>query len=109
MNTQTLSLSTPLKTHDGELSVLTLREPNAGAFIDYGEPFKVHARKDDDGEPNGVDIEYNNKVMAKWLLSMIVEKLDEIVLKGLSARDYYQLRGKATDIVLLGVGDSNPT
>ncbi|MGY4570792.1 phage tail assembly protein [Bradyrhizobium sp. USDA 3256] len=109
MTTQTFTLSKPLTTHDGKLTSLTLQEPTAGAFVDFGEPFKVHTRKDANGEPDGVDIEYNNKIMSKWLVEMIAEKVDEISLKGLSARDYYQLRGLATDIVLLGAGDRNPT
>ena len=35
-HTETFKLSRPLKTHSGEITALTLREPTAGAFIDYG-------------------------------------------------------------------------
>ncbi|WP_338687765.1 hypothetical protein V5279_22580 [Bradyrhizobium sp. 26S5] len=109
MTTQTFPLSKPVTTHSGKLTSLTLQEPTAGAFVDHGEPFKIHVRKSASGEPDGLDFDYDNKVMTKWLVEMIVEKVDDIILKSLSARDYRQLRSLATDIVLLGVQDRNPT
>lgn len=108
--TETFSLSRPLKTHDGEVSILTLHEPTAGAFIDYGEPFKLKPIKTEDGEPDGVEFVYdNNKAFVRFLVDMIGEKVDEIILKGLSSSDFQRLRGVATNIILLGVQDQRPT
>ncbi|MGY3589017.1 hypothetical protein ACVIGB_002028 [Bradyrhizobium sp. USDA 4341] len=109
MTAQTFPLSKPLTTHDGKLTSLTLREPTAGAFIDNGEPFKANVRRDANGQPEGLDFDYDNKVMIKWLVDMTVEKVDDIVLKSLSARDYRKFRDLATDIILLGVQDRDPT
>lgn len=111
MNTETFSLSRPLKTHNGEINTLTLQEPTAGAFIDYGEPFKLVPRKSADGEPEGVSFVYdNNKALLRFLVDMIQEKgIDEIVLKGMTASDFQRLRGLATNVILLGVQDERPT
>ncbi|MDR6304671.1 hypothetical protein GGQ85_002383 [Nitrobacter vulgaris] len=109
--TETFTLSRPLKTHSGELLTLTLQEPTAGAFIDYGEPFTLKPRKGENGEPDGVTFVYdNNKVFMRFLLDMIVEKgVDDLILKGLSAKDFQQLRMAATNIIMIGVQDKNPT
>jgi hypothetical protein len=111
MATETFTLSRPLKTHSGEIAALTLQEPTAGAFIDYGEPFTLKPRKGEDGESDGVTFVYdNNKAFIRFLVDMIAEKgIDEIVLKGISASDFHQLRGLATNIILLGVQDQRPT
>lgn len=111
MTTETFSLSRPLKTHGGDLTALTLQEPTAGAFVDYGEPFTLKPRKGEDGEQDGVTFVYdNNKAFMRFLVDMIAEKgIDEIVLKGMSASDFQRLRGLATNIILLGVQDQRPT
>lgn len=111
MTTEIFNLSRPLKTHSGEITALTIQEPTAGAFVDYGEPFTLKPRKGDDGEPDGVMFVYdNNKAFMRFLVDMIAEKgIDEIVLKGLSASDFQRLRGVATNIILLGVQDQRPT
>lgn len=111
MATETFTLSRPLKTHSGELLALTLQEPTCRAFVEYGEPFKVVPIKGEDGSAEGVSFVYdNNKALMRWLSDMVVEKgVDEIVLKGMTASDFYQLRGMATNIILLGVSDKNFT
>lgn len=111
MTTETFNLSRSLKTHSGELTALTLQEPTAGAFVDYGEPFTLKPRKGEDGEQDGVTFVYdNNKAFMRFLVDMIAEKgIDEIVLKGMSASDFQRLRGLATNIILLGVQDQRPT
>jgi hypothetical protein len=106
--TETFTLSRPLATHNGEVTSFTLREPTAGAFIDYGEPFKIRRRKGEDGEDSS-EFEYDSKVFARFLTDMIAEKgIDDLILKGLNARDFYQLRVVATNIILLGVQDERP-
>lgn len=111
MAAETFNLSRPLKTHSGELTALTLQEPTAGAFVDYGEPFTLKPRNREDGEQDGVTFVYdNNKAFMRFLVDMIAEKgIDEIVLKGMSASDFQRLRGLATNIILLGVQDQRPT
>lgn len=111
MTTETFNLSRPLKTHSGELATLTLQEPTAGAFVDYGEPFTLKPRKGVDGEPDGVSFVYdNNKAFMSFLVDMIAEKgLDGLILKGMSTSDFLRLRGLATNIILLGVQDQRPT
>lgn len=111
MTTESFNLSRPLKTHSGELTALTLQEPTAGAFVDYGEPFTLKPRKGEDGEQDGITFVYdNNKAFMRFLVDMIAEKgVDEIVLKGMSASDFQRLRGLATNIILLGVQDQRPT
>ncbi|KYK44305.1 hypothetical protein A1D31_36780 [Bradyrhizobium liaoningense] len=111
MTTQTFTLSRPLKTHNGEVLTLTLQEPTAGAFIDYGEPFTLKPRKNDDGEPDGATFVYdNNKAFVRFLVDMIAEKgVDDLILKSISASDFQRLRAIATNIILLGVQDERPT
>lgn len=111
MTTETFKLSRPLKTHNGEVLELTLQEPTAGAFVDYGEPFTLKPRKGEDGQPDGVTFVYdNNKAFMRFLVDMIVEKgIDDLVLKSISARDFHHLRSLATNIILVGVPDKNFT
>jgi hypothetical protein len=108
--TETFALSRPLKTHAGELTALTLQEPTARAFIEYGEPFSMKPRRDESGEVDGVSFVYdNNKAFVRFLADMIVEKVDDLILASLSASDFQRLRGLATNIILAGVPDKNFT
>jgi hypothetical protein len=111
MATETFALSRPTKTHNGELEKLTLREPTAGAFIEYGEPFTLKARKGQDGEPDSFEFVFdNNKALLRFLADMIVEKgVDDILLKSISASDFRLLRIIAANIILVGVQDKNFT
>src|SRR5437879_3600556 len=109
-DTETFKLSRPIKTHNGETDTLTLREPTAGAFVDNGEPFKVVTKTNAEGEPSGIDIVYdNNRALLRFIVDMVVEKVDEIILKSLSAADFMRLRGLATNIILVGIGPKDPT
>jgi hypothetical protein len=110
MTTETFTLSRPLKTHNGELTALTLQEPTARAFIDYGDPFTLKRIKNEAGEPDVVFVYDNNKAFMGFLVDMVVEKgVDDLNLNGLTARDFHQLRSLATNIILLGVQDKNFT
>lgn len=111
MTTELFTLSRPLKTHNGDLQTLTLQEPTAGAFVDYGEPFTLKPYKGEDGEPDGVTFVYdNNKAFMRFLVDMIAEKgIDDLILKSISASDFQRLRGTATNIILAGIGDRDPT
>ncbi len=107
-HTETFTLSRPLKTHSGELSSLTLQEPTAGAFIDYGEPFSLKPRFNADGEPDGVTFVFdNNKVFARWLADMVAESVDDLILKSLTASDFHLLRLRAANIIMAGMPEQN--
>ena len=110
MTTETFTLSRAIKTHNGELGKLTLREPTAGAFVEYGEPFSLKVRKGDDGETDGFEFVFdNNKALIRFLTDMIVEKVDDLILRGISASDFRLLRIRAANIILAGVQDKNFT
>jgi hypothetical protein len=110
MATETFKLSRPIKTHSGDLTELTLQEPSARSFVNYGEPFTLKPVKADDGEPAGVQFVYdNNKAFMGFLTDMVVEKVDDLLLQSISASDFHRLRSVATNIILLGVQDKNFT
>jgi|GEM_PF-1747572 len=112
MTTQTFKLSRPLTTHQGEVLSLTLQQPTAGAFVDYGEPFGTAQHWNKNGDPDGVTFVWNNnKNFMNFLVDMIAEKgIDDLILKGLSASDFYVLRDRAARIILGGIGDDkDPT
>jgi hypothetical protein len=106
-NTQSFTLSAPLKTHSGEVIELKLKEPHAGALVKYNDPFKVKPIKSDDGETQGFEFEFNNKPMMQFLSEMT--GVDEILLSNLSASDFMRVRVVAANIVLMGISDKNPS
>jgi hypothetical protein len=109
MTTETFKLSQPLKTHDGELTALTLQAPTARAFVHYGEPFTLKVAKNEDGEPNVTFVYDNNKVFMQFLTDMVVEKVDDLILESLNASDFIRLRNAAAHIILMGQADANFT
>jgi hypothetical protein len=104
-DTETVKLSRPLKTHGGDVSEITLKEPTARSFFSHGEPFKVRVLSDDKGESH-VDFDFFNNVFAKFLVDMT--GLDDIVLSSLRAVDYVSLRTRAAHMII-GVAGANPT
>lgn len=101
--TETVTLSKPLKTHSGEVTAITLKEPTARSY-DHGEPFKVRPISDDSG--GGFDFDFNNVVFKKFLSDMT--GYDDLVLSGLRASDYLALRWRAAQMII-GVAGANPT
>lgn len=103
--TETITLSKPLKTHDGEVTSLKLKEPEARSFFDHGEPFKVRVIND---ETNGdrIDFEFNNSVFKKFLTDMT--GVDDILLGKLRAADFMALRTRAAHMII-GVTGTNPS
>lgn len=104
-DTQIVKLSRPIKTHSGEVSEITLKEPTARSFFTHGEPFKVKVLTDDKGE-SLIDFEFFNSIIVKFLADM--SGLDDIVLSGLRAVDYVSLRARAAHMII-GVAGTNPT
>jgi Phage tail assembly chaperone proteins, E, or 41 or 14 len=106
-NTETFTLSAPLKTHSGEITELKLKEPRAGALVKYNDPFKVKPIKGEDGETSGFEFEFSNKPMMQFLAEMT--GIDEIILSKLSVSDFMRVRVVAANIVLMGINDKNPS
>ena len=96
-----VTLESPIMTHDGEKSTIVLKEPKAKLFFDHGEPFKSRVTTNEKGETN-IDFDFNNPIMGKFLASM--SGIDDIVLSGLSASDYLALRVKATYFIMGMIG-----
>ena len=104
-NTETVTLSKPLKTHDGEVTSLKLKEPEARSFFIHGEPFKVRVISD---AVNGdrIDFDFNNAVFKNFLTDMT--GVDDILLGKLRASDFMTLRSRAAQMII-GVAGTNPT
>ena len=96
-----VSLDSPINTHDGEKSVIILKEPKAKLFFDHGEPFKSKVTTNEKGETN-IEFDFNNQIMGKFLSSM--SGIDDIVLSSLTASDYLALRVKATYFIMGMIG-----
>ena len=106
-HTETFTLSRPLKTHSGDISALTLKEPTAGAIIDYGDPFTLKPRYNAAGEQDGFTYEFHNKILVQFLVDMIAESVDDLLLKGISTSDFLQLRARAAHLIMAGEPDRN--
>ena len=103
-NTETVTLSKPLKTHGGEVTSLTLKEPQARSFFEHGEPFKVRVISDESGDR--IDFDFNNAVCKKFLSDMT--GVDDIILGTLRASDFMTLRSRAAQMII-GVAGTNPS
>lgn len=101
--TVTVTLKSPLLTHSGEATTITLKEPKARSFFEHGEPFKM--RVINEGQSDRVEFDYNHKVLGKFLQDM--SGLDDMILGKVSASDYL-LRNAATNLII-GVAGSDPT
>jgi hypothetical protein len=102
--TETVTLSQPLKTHGGEVTTITLKEPTAKSFFDHGEPLKTRVVSDDAGDR--FEFDFFNSVLKKFLTDMT--GLDDLVLSGLAAADYLNLRWRA-GLMITGMAGKNPT
>ncbi|MBO0123959.1 phage tail assembly protein, partial [Streptococcus pneumoniae] len=91
-----VTLSKPLKTHGGEVTTITLKEPTARSFFDHGEPFKVRVISDDSGDR--IDFDFNNAVCKKFLADM--SGIDDLLLATLRASDFIALRSRAAQMIM---------
>ena len=103
-NTTVVKLTTPINTHNGEVSEITLKEPRARSFFTHGEGFKM--RVVSEGDKDRIEIDYNHSVFAKFLSDM--SGIDEGLLGNITASDYFTLRNAATNLII-GVAGSSPT
>jgi|APCry1669193181_1035450.scaffolds.fasta_scaffold247236_2 hypothetical protein len=110
MKTETFKLSTPLKTHSGEISEIVLKEPTAKAFLEHGEPFTMKPQYNGEGAHEGSLFVFdNNKAMMGFLSEMTVPRIDDIILSGMSASDFRIIRYVAANIIFGGVQSKDPT
>lgn len=110
-NFETFKLSRPLKTHNGDVTELTLIEPEGGVYLQYGDPYTVQKQYDADGKMIDVIIQYskdNNRAMMGFLVNMVQPRMDDVVLSRICASDYRRLREAATNILFLGVQSLDP-
>ena len=99
-NETTVKLVKSITTHKGELSEIVLREPTAGAFVKFGQPFKVRVKGDD------FELDFEDKATMGFLAEC--SGIDEILLRDLSARDYMKCRTALAHLVL-GIAGESPT
>lgn len=103
---ETVTLSQPLKTHSGEVTELKLKAPLAGQFLNHGEPFKTRVVVNEKGEKD-FEFDYNYKALFAFLSDMTEPRVDDLILKGLPVGDFYELRAKATRLII-GLAGTNP-
>ena len=49
----------------------------------------------------------NNKALARWLVDMIAESVDDLILKGMTASDFQLLRLRAANVIMAGMPEQN--
>jgi hypothetical protein len=101
--THTFRLSEPLKTHDGEVMELKLKEPKARLIVKYDDPFSLRPMKDRD------DLEYVWNQKAVMAFASDMSGVDELILSDLPVGDYMRLRQEIANIILGLVPDKNPS
>jgi hypothetical protein len=89
----TLKLSVPLRTHQGMVHELKLREPIAADYFEVGRvPFDV--RGDDDNRRITIDF----KLMKEWAARLTGH--DEIILGQLSAKDWLGIAARINSLLM---------
>jgi hypothetical protein len=101
--TETFKLSSPLKTHDGEVTELKLKTPRAGLLTKYDDPFKIQPLKDGDG----YEYVFNNKSMMQFASEMT--GIDDLILEDMSVSDFWKLRSEIARVIVNTVPDQNPS
>ena len=102
--THTFKLSGPLKTHDGEVTELKLKEPKARLAVKFADPFQIRPMKDRDDQ---LEYIFNNEAVSQYASEM--SGVDELILAELSVGDFYRLRQEIANIILGVVPDKNPS
>jgi hypothetical protein len=100
-NTKTVPLRKVLETHKGPIKELVLNEPTARPFVKYGEPFIMRFGKDGTKE-----VSFDNKAVIGFLVDMTGH--DELVLEGLSARDFTDARNALVGMLQETTGVEDP-
>ncbi|MDA9523053.1 hypothetical protein XI06_22925 [Bradyrhizobium sp. CCBAU 11434] len=101
--TTIFKLSQPLKTHDGEVTELKLKDPKAGLLVKYDDPFQIKPAKDGDG----FEYVFNNKAVMQFASAM--SGVDDLLLADLSVSDFMRIRGEIATIIMRSLPDRNPS
>lgn len=101
--TEIFKLSSPLKTHDGEVTELKLKTPRAGLLTKHDDPFKLQPIKDGDG----YEYVFNNRSMMQFASEMT--GIDDLILEDMSVSDFWRLRNEIAGIIVKTVPDKNPS
>ena len=83
----TISLDTPLTSHDGPVRSIVLREPNGADYIDLGEPFILTQTKD--GGFYHVELD---SVIKAYVERCLVEPKEPLLLRQMSLTDAMKVR-----------------
>ena len=94
-------LSKPLRTHKGDIPTLTLKEPTARSFVNFGNPFTVRMTGDN------AEFVFDDKATMGFLADATGH--DQITLEAISGGDYWRLRQALANVMFAGVGGKNPT
>ena len=103
-NVNVFKLSRPLRTHKGDLSELTLKEPTARSFIRAKrDPYTVKF------EDDKATYTFDSAATLAFLVDMTGH--DEITLEALPAADFMALRWEMVKVIAMGLGgaDKNPS
>lgn len=92
---ETFELSSPITTHRGPVTTLTLNQPKARSFIRHGVPFK-HIVKGE-GDNQEVATEFDPKAMFGFLSDMTDH--DQITLEDIPACDVMGLFWKMVTVI----------
>lgn len=95
------TLSTPLTTHSGEVTKLTLKLPRAQAWVRYGVPFSTVHEGIGEGAKN--ELRFNPKAMLSFLSDMSGVRAVDLEL--LDGRDFHTL----LYVVVGMLNESSPT
>lgn len=85
------TLVSPITTHAGQVTKITLKRPKARAYITYGEPFTFERKFDADGTTTGLISHQNTKAFQGFMAEMT--GLDPIDLEDLDAFDFRSICG----------------
>ena len=96
-------LSRPLKTHKGDVTEITLKEPTAATFLHAkADPFKIRYIE------GKSDYTFDSAASMAFLCEMT--GFDQIVLEALPACDFFGLRYAMVNVIAEGLGaDRNPS
>ena len=96
-----LKLSTPIKTHKGEVRELELKPVTARAFTTYGNPFREYTTGRGDTRETRMEFVWP----AVMGFAQMATGVDMPTLEGISANDMYPLANKVLELIMRSPND----
>ena len=90
-----LKLSTPLKTHRGEVRELELKPVTARAFTQFGTPFRDYTSGPRDNRESRTEFVWP----AVLGFAAMATGIDEVTLSGIGADDMFPLANKIVELI----------